>query len=134
MPFPPRTDSIEIAQAAYDWEQYRQIMGVIGRRLQSTGDNWRHVYKSLILLDYLLKHGPTVCGWFGGGCGCVCGGCGMIVHNYAQLVYHFPIPCVHTYHIVSMCTRHVYTHALLLHIHNVSLHTLIHTAYHCKLL
>lgn len=54
------TTHAEIAKAAYNWEQYRQIMGVVGRRLQSTGEDWRHVYKSLLLLDYLLKHGPTV--------------------------------------------------------------------------
>lgn len=33
-------------------------MGVIARRLQDTGDLWRHVYKSLLLLEYMLKHGP----------------------------------------------------------------------------
>lgn len=33
-------------------------MGVIARRLQDTGELWRHVYKSLLLLEYMLKHGP----------------------------------------------------------------------------
>ena len=33
-------------------------MGVIARRLQDTGEAWRHVYKSLLLLEYMLKHGP----------------------------------------------------------------------------
>ena len=33
-------------------------MGVIARRLQSEGENWRHVYKSLLLLEYMTKHGP----------------------------------------------------------------------------
>jgi len=48
----------EISEAAFDSEGYRQIMGVIARRLQDTGDLWRHVYKSLLLLEYMLKHGP----------------------------------------------------------------------------
>ncbi len=37
-------------------------MGVIARRLQDTGELWRHVYKSLLLLEYMLKHGPQKVG------------------------------------------------------------------------
>ena len=48
----------DITEASYDSEGYRQIMGVIARRLQDTGEAWRHVYKSLLLLEYMLKHGP----------------------------------------------------------------------------
>ena len=48
----------EITEASYDSEGYRQIMGVIARRLQDIGEAWRHVYKSLLLLEYMLKHGP----------------------------------------------------------------------------
>ena len=48
----------EISRAAYDYDNYKQIMGVIARRLQSEGENWRHVYKSLLLLEYMAKHGP----------------------------------------------------------------------------
>ncbi|KAK9821680.1 hypothetical protein WJX74_007569 [Apatococcus lobatus] len=48
----------EIAKAAYDMEGYKQIMGVIARRLQDTGESWRHVYKSLLLLEFMAKHGP----------------------------------------------------------------------------
>lgn len=33
-------------------------MGVIARRLQDQGEDWRHVYKSLLLLEYMSKHGP----------------------------------------------------------------------------
>ena len=50
--------SAEISRAAFDYEDYKQIMGVIARRLQSEGENWRHVYKSLLLLEYMSKHGP----------------------------------------------------------------------------
>ena len=39
-------------------ESYKQIMGVIARRLQDQGEDWRHVYKSLLLLEYMAKHGP----------------------------------------------------------------------------
>jgi ENTH domain len=52
----------EISEAAYDSEGYRQIMGVVARRLQDTGELWRHVYKSLLLLEYMLKHGPQKVG------------------------------------------------------------------------
>lgn len=48
----------EITKASYDFENYKQIMGVIARRLQSEGESWRHVYKSLLLLEYMCKHGP----------------------------------------------------------------------------
>lgn len=33
-------------------------MGVIARRLQDTEEDWRHVYKSLLLLEFMCKHGP----------------------------------------------------------------------------
>jgi epsin len=32
-------------------------MGMLWRRLNDSGKNWRHVYKALTLLDYLLKTG-----------------------------------------------------------------------------
>jgi hypothetical protein len=48
----------EITKAAYELESYKQIMGVIARRLQDQGEDWRHVYKSLLLLEYMAKHGP----------------------------------------------------------------------------
>ena len=48
----------EITRAAYELESYKQIMGVIARRLQDQGEDWRHVYKSLLLLEYMSKHGP----------------------------------------------------------------------------
>ena len=33
-------------------------MGVIARRLQDSEEDWRHVYKSLLLLEFMSKHGP----------------------------------------------------------------------------
>ncbi|EHB16496.1 Epsin-3, partial [Heterocephalus glaber] len=34
-----------------------EVMGMLWRRLNDSGKNWRHVYKALTLLDYLLKTG-----------------------------------------------------------------------------
>jgi hypothetical protein len=34
--------------------------GVLDERLKETGENWRLVYKSLLLLEYMCKHGPLV--------------------------------------------------------------------------
>ena len=31
---------------------------MLAKRLQDEGENWRHVYKSLLLLEYMTKHGP----------------------------------------------------------------------------
>ncbi len=38
-------------------------MGVIARRLQDKEEDWRHVYKSLLLLEFMAKHGPQKVGW-----------------------------------------------------------------------
>lgn len=49
----------EICGCAWrDNESYRQIMGVIARRLEDKEHNWRHVYKSMLLLEHLIKNGP----------------------------------------------------------------------------
>lgn len=34
--------------------------GVVDQRLSEGPDNWRLVYKTLLLLEYMLKHGPMV--------------------------------------------------------------------------
>ena len=34
--------------------------GIIDQRLQETPENWRLVYKALLLLEYMVKHGPMV--------------------------------------------------------------------------
>lgn len=34
--------------------------GVLDERMKETGENWRLVYKSLLLLEYMVKHGPLV--------------------------------------------------------------------------
>eukprot|EP00210_Caulerpa_lentillifera_P007108 g6801.t1 len=55
---PHGSEMSKLAQDATDPEKYREIMGVIARRLNDTGENWRHVYKALLLLEHLIKHGP----------------------------------------------------------------------------
>lgn len=49
----------QIADATADRDSYKEVMGVIARRLQEKDENWRHVYKSLLLLEHLIKHGTT---------------------------------------------------------------------------
>ena len=61
-PLTPMLVNAEITKASYDLENYKQIMGVIARRLQDQGEEWRHVYKSLLLLEYMSKHGPQKVG------------------------------------------------------------------------
>lgn len=56
---PHGSEMSKIAEEALDSEKYREIMTVIARRLTDTGENWRHVYKALLLLEHLVKHGPT---------------------------------------------------------------------------
>jgi len=48
----------EICEACFDPEGYRQVLGVIARRLQEKDERWRMAYKALLLLEYLIKHGP----------------------------------------------------------------------------
>ncbi|XP_043723882.1 clathrin interactor EPSIN 2 isoform X2 [Telopea speciosissima] len=47
----------DIAQATRNYHEYQMIMAVIWKRINDTGKNWRHVYKSLIILEYLVAHG-----------------------------------------------------------------------------
>ncbi|GMH33384.1 hypothetical protein BSKO_01218 [Bryopsis sp. KO-2023] len=48
----------ELAQMCYDHSKYKEIMQVLARRLTDTGEEWRHVYKALLVMEYLVKHGP----------------------------------------------------------------------------
>jgi hypothetical protein len=36
------------------------LQGIVDQRLQETPENWRLVYKALLLLEYMVKHGPMV--------------------------------------------------------------------------
>ncbi|KAG8072833.1 hypothetical protein GUJ93_ZPchr0006g40789 [Zizania palustris] len=37
--------------------EYQIVMNVVWKRINDTGKNWRHVYKGLTVLDYLVAHG-----------------------------------------------------------------------------
>ncbi|KAJ8459329.1 hypothetical protein OPV22_032255 [Ensete ventricosum] len=47
----------DIAQATRNYHEYQMIMNVIWKRINDTGKNWRHVYKALTVLEYLVAHG-----------------------------------------------------------------------------
>lgn len=47
----------EIADLTYNVVAFSEIMQMIWKRLNDHGKNWRHVYKALSLLDYLIKAG-----------------------------------------------------------------------------
>lgn len=47
----------EIADLTHNPMSFTEIMSMIWKRLNDHGKNWRHVYKSLVLLDYLVKCG-----------------------------------------------------------------------------
>lgn len=48
----------EIASFTFTYEAFPEVMGMLWKRmLQDVKQNWRRVYKSLLLLDYLLKNG-----------------------------------------------------------------------------
>ncbi|XP_029456498.1 epsin-3 isoform X2 [Rhinatrema bivittatum] len=47
----------EIAELTLSAVAFSEVMGMIWRRLNDSGKNWRHVYKALTLLDYLVKTG-----------------------------------------------------------------------------
>ncbi|KAG9473627.1 hypothetical protein GDO78_004107 [Eleutherodactylus coqui] len=55
---PSATLMAEIAQMTYSAE-YSEVMIMVWRRLNDSGKNWRHVYKGLMLLDYLIKNGSN---------------------------------------------------------------------------
>jgi len=54
---PTGTQMKEIAQATHSYSDFPIIMNTIWKRINDPGRLWRHIYKSLLLLDYLLKNG-----------------------------------------------------------------------------
>ncbi|XP_026513269.1 ENTH domain-containing protein 1 [Terrapene carolina triunguis] len=48
---------LEISDLTYNTVSLLEIMNMIWHRMNDQGKNWRHVYKSLTLLDYLIKNG-----------------------------------------------------------------------------
>ena len=48
----------ELASFTFTYEQFPEVMGMLWKRmLQDNRANWRRTYKSLLLLDYLIKNG-----------------------------------------------------------------------------
>lgn len=54
---PSATLMSEIADLTYNVVAFSEIMQIIWKRLNDHGKNWRHVYKALVLLEYLIKTG-----------------------------------------------------------------------------
>jgi epsin len=44
-----------------DRSDFVEIMEMLDKRLNDKGKNWRHVFKSLTLLDYILHTGSENC-------------------------------------------------------------------------
>ncbi|KAF8629727.1 hypothetical protein AX15_003305 [Amanita polypyramis BW_CC] len=54
---PSGTQMNEIAQLTYNQTDFVEIMEMLDKRLNDKGKNWRHVFKSLTVLDYCLHQG-----------------------------------------------------------------------------
>lgn len=54
---PSTTLMSQIADLTYNGMAFAEVMSMLWKRMNDHGKNWRHVYKSLVLLDYLLKTG-----------------------------------------------------------------------------
>jgi epsin len=54
---PSSTLMSEIADLTYNVVAFSEIMQMVWKRLNDHGKNWRHVYKALVLLEYLIKTG-----------------------------------------------------------------------------
>ncbi|KAF8261442.1 hypothetical protein EI94DRAFT_1746041 [Lactarius quietus] len=54
---PSGTQMNEIAQMTYNQNDFVEIMKMLDKRLNDKGKNWRHVFKCLVVLDYLLHAG-----------------------------------------------------------------------------
>ncbi len=54
---PSVSQMADIANHTFDRGELLEIMDIVDRRLNDKGKNWRHVAKSLTLLDYLVRYG-----------------------------------------------------------------------------
>jgi len=55
---PPLVNA-RIANACYDLASARLVMDMVWKRLHDSFKNWRHIYKGLLLVEFLLKAGPV---------------------------------------------------------------------------
>ncbi|KDQ54579.1 hypothetical protein JAAARDRAFT_38265 [Jaapia argillacea MUCL 33604] len=57
-PWPPSGAQLnELAQLSYNQNDFVEILEMLDKRLNDKGKNWRHVFKSLTVVDYLLHSG-----------------------------------------------------------------------------
>ncbi|THD21795.1 hypothetical protein D915_006409 [Fasciola hepatica] len=54
---PSSTQLLQVAQCASSYTDIEQIMRVLWKRLLAGGRSWLYVYKTLIVLEYLIKYG-----------------------------------------------------------------------------
>jgi len=52
-----RTIKDEIAKATYDYSGYKEVMETLWKRMAEPSKNWQTIFKSLDLLEFLLKNG-----------------------------------------------------------------------------
>jgi epsin len=48
---------LEISKATYTFQQFNEVMPLLYRRINESQGSWRETYKTLQLIDYLLKNG-----------------------------------------------------------------------------
>eukprot|EP00835_Amoeboradix_gromovi_P005096 NODE_448_length_8440_cov_0.772329.p2 type:complete len:489 gc:universal NODE_448_length_8440_cov_0.772329:1899-433(-) len=57
-PWGPSTTQLqELADSSFNPQLLLQMLDIINKRLNDHGKNWRHVFKTLVVLDYLLHAG-----------------------------------------------------------------------------
>lgn len=54
---PHGTLMTEIAKYTFTYEHYPEVMSMVWKRMFETKKNWRRMYKSLLLLHYLIRNG-----------------------------------------------------------------------------
>ncbi|KAG0042428.1 hypothetical protein BGZ83_000467 [Gryganskiella cystojenkinii] len=54
---PSGTQMNELARATFNEQEFLEIMEILDKRMNDKGKNWRHVFKALTVLDYLLHVG-----------------------------------------------------------------------------
>ncbi|KAG7834735.1 hypothetical protein KL942_001640 [Ogataea angusta] len=54
---PTTAQMADVANHTYENGEFLEVMDIIDRRLNDKGKNWRHIAKSLTLLDYLVRYG-----------------------------------------------------------------------------
>ncbi|CCF56387.1 hypothetical protein KAFR_0B00890 [Kazachstania africana CBS 2517] len=58
---PPIDQLSELAEMTYNNMEFFEIMDMLDKRINSKGKYWKHVIKSLIVLDYLVRFGSENC-------------------------------------------------------------------------